>query len=712
MKLKISQKLIGLFIIMGLTPFLLISIYAFINSRNALEKNARDRLSFLLESRKETIALYLDTVKSQVTTQAQSTMIRDAMRRFATSFKQFTQEEFIHFSSDQETMTTRLKTRYIYQESHTLDAPKDARSLWFPKEWYVQYLQYLYIADNPFPINEKCEMVKAKDNSLYSVVHSEYHPIFHHFTEEFGYHDLFLVEAKTGHIVYSVSKEVDYGTSLLTGPYADTHVAKIFKAAAAAEKPAIFFSDFAMYPVFFNREAAFIAAPIFENKSVIGIIIFQIPVDRINHIMTSGHQWQSVGLGKSGESVLVGPDLKFRSNSRHLFEKPEVLKQQLSDMGVEPQVIDRARQLNTAIGTLSYDIPIVSEALQGKSGVKLTLDYRGVSVLAGYAPLDTLGTRWAIITAIDEDEIFKAFFSLRQAMIFLGVIGIVAVLAVGGYLARSISRPLNEVIGVLSSSSAQITTSITEQESVARQQASAVQETNATMEELGTSSKLSSEQAQAAAAGSQQVLDLSEEGREKMEDMVLGMDTLKEKVDDIAKQILHLSEQTGKIGDITNLVSDFANETKMLAMNAAVEAVRAGEHGKGFSVLSVEIRKLADESKRSAERINALVAEIQKVTNATVMATEEGTKNVNRGAELARATSETFQNVSTAIGEAARNTTQIALNVQQQAIAVKQVVEAMGTLNQGAKETSSGIGQVKAGIQTLNDAARTLKEMV
>ncbi len=401
--------------------------------------------------------------------------------------------------------------------------------------------------------------------------------------------------------------------------------------ALAAEKPNVFFSDFAPYPPSFNQEAAFIAAPVFNKKGVTGVLAFQLSVDRINHIMTNNHQWERVGLGKSGDSVLIGPDLKFRSNSRHLSQEPEVLKKQLLKMGVAPDTFEKALKRQTAIGTLSYDNPMVHQALQGESGVKLTADYRGVPVLAGFSSIDTLGIRWAIVTAIDQDEAFDAFFKLKRAMMIFGVIGVIAVLAVGAYLARSISLPLNQVIGVLSSSSAQITTSVAQQESVARQQASAVQETSTTMEELGTSSKLSARQAESAAAGTEQVLDLSEEGRRKMEDMVLGMTTLKEKVDDIAKQIRHLSEQTGKIGDITNLVSDFAKETKMLAMNAAVEAVRAGEHGKGFSVLSVEIRKLADESKQSAERINTLVAEIQKVTNATVMATEEGIKNVDRG---------------------------------------------------------------------------------
>jgi methyl-accepting chemotaxis protein len=208
------------------------------------------------------------------------------------------------------------------------------------------------------------------------------------------------------------------------------------------------------------------------------------------------------------------------------------------------------------------------------------------------------------------------------------------------------------------------------------------------------------------------VLSLTQDGANKVNEMLQGMASLKGKVGAIAQQILHLSEQTSQIGSITAMVTDFANETKMLAMNAAVEAVRAGEHGKGFSVLSVEIRKLADESKRSADRINALVVDVQKATNATVMATEEGTKTVDAGIELTQSTAATFDSVAAAVGSASESAQQISLNVAQQAEAVKQVVEAMNALKISSKESASGIAQTKVGIQTLNEAAQQLKSMV
>ncbi|MEO5340867.1 MAG: methyl-accepting chemotaxis protein [Magnetococcus sp. MYC-9] len=190
------------------------------------------------------------------------------------------------------------------------------------------------------------------------------------------------------------------------------------------------------------------------------------------------------------------------------------------------------------------------------------------------------------------------------------------------------------------------------------------------------------------------------------------MERAKSKVEAIAQQILLLSEKTGQIRDIANLVSDFANETKMLAMNAAVEAVRAGEHGKGFAVLAMETRKLADESKRSAGKINALVSEVQKANNSTVMATEEGSKTVDEGMLISQNTAETFREVAQSMGAASQGAQQISLNVRQQSVAIRQVVEAMKSVNAGARESVSGMAQVKEGIRTLNDAAQTLQRMV
>ncbi|MGN7612711.1 HAMP domain-containing methyl-accepting chemotaxis protein [Magnetococcales bacterium HHB-1] len=300
----------------------------------------------------------------------------------------------------------------------------------------------------------------------------------------------------------------------------------------------------------------------------------------------------------------------------------------------------------------------------------------------------------------------------RNYTLGISLVILVVVLLLGWSFAHTITLKLQKIIKNITESSTEIGSTIAEQERVAAQQTTSINETNTTMEELGASSRQSAEQAESAANNTHTVLELAQDGVSRVESMLHSMEETKEKVEAIAQQILKLSEQTSQIGSITNTVTDFANETKMLAMNAAVEAVRAGEHGKGFSVLSVEIRKLADESKRSAERINNLVEEIQRATNTTVMVTEEGTKKVNAGMGIAQSTADTFHKVTTSVNSASESAQQISMNIRQQAVAVKQVVESMRSLTSSSEENTLGISQVKDGIHGLKQTSDTLRKMI
>lgn len=318
-------------------------------------------------------------------------------------------------------------------------------------------------------------------------------------------------------------------------------------------------------------------------------------------------------------------------------------------------------------------------------------------------------------------------------------------------IATKVRQRIYGAVSELATSSREIAAVCEQQEKASIQQASSVNQTTTAMDELGTSSKATAKQAEAAATSARQVLSLvdsssgnraamvmsgtgsdwpnfygsPQEGHhtqlsfeangngggaiaqenyteafisDRPRSLVVNHSSLKEKVGQIADRILYLSQHLRQIDEIARAVSAIAAQTNMLALNASVEAVRAGEAGKGFGIVASEIRKLADQSRRSAERINILVEDIQSATSDTVSVTQEGTKTVDRVVE--------------GINEIVANTQQISLTAQQQAIAIQQVFEAMNTLNQVAGETAWGITQAKVGTEKLNAAAINLKEMV
>ena len=340
----------------------------------------------------------------------------------------------------------------------------------------------------------------------------------------------------------------------------------------------------------------------------------------------------------------------------------------------------------------------------------------GAKQLITYAPIETLKNLpelgWSVIIANDTKNVFAPQKELLYALIAGVGMTAAVVSAIAIFLARRTTRSVNEIVRAIASSSSQIAVTVEQQERIASQQLYAVDRTATTMDELGESSKACAEQAEAAAFGATQALKLTAGGSQAVDNTLKEMATLTKNVAAIQTQILRLSEQTDRIGNISSLVSDLANQTNMLAINAAVEAVRAGESGKGFAVVANEIRKLGDQSKESAIKINALVADIQKAISSTAMVTGDGTKTVENGVKLARKTADSFAGVAEAIDRIVLNSKQIYFTARNQAIAIEDVVEAVNSLNLAAQETASGISQVKLGISQLNQAAQNLKSVV
>jgi len=301
--------------------------------------------------------------------------------------------------------------------------------------------------------------------------------------------------------------------------------------------------------------------------------------------------------------------------------------------------------------------------------------------------------------------VLVGMFGGSATAIILGVILSVAI-------AKPLDKAIRDIVNRIISSSSEIVATVEQQEAIASKQSAAVSQTTTTMDELGTSSKKAEEQANAVVKEANQALLLAKTGVLTVGQTVEDITLLKETVEAIGQKIQILSQQTIEIGNISLIVSELANQTNMLALNAAVEAVRASEQGKGFGVIATEIRRLADQSKQSAGKINTLVINIQTAINSTVIVMDEGNKRMEKGVKIAQQTAAAFEVVAKAIENIVTCNQQIALTAKQQALAIVQVVDAMNAINIGAKESAIGIRQTKLTTQNLNEVAFKLKAVV
>jgi methyl-accepting chemotaxis protein len=290
----------------------------------------------------------------------------------------------------------------------------------------------------------------------------------------------------------------------------------------------------------------------------------------------------------------------------------------------------------------------------------------------------------------------------------------------GGLVSFAMARALSAWAGRVISASREsvskiaqdIGATVSQRQRLAAQQAAAADETTAAMEKLAASTNHSAEQASDLAVGARQVLTLADEGARTVTQTLRSMNSLNEKVNAIAQMTFHLNEQASQIGSITNMVTEVASQTNLLALNAAVEAARAGEQGRGFSVVAAEIRKLADQTKTSAGKINTLVNGILQTINDTVKATEEGTKTVAESVNTANQTVQTFIGVRDAISKATENTQHISTNVREQSLAVNDVLRAMTEFGGNVKVTATTLSQGRSRAESLQETATGLAAII
>jgi methyl-accepting chemotaxis protein len=277
---------------------------------------------------------------------------------------------------------------------------------------------------------------------------------------------------------------------------------------------------------------------------------------------------------------------------------------------------------------------------------------------------------------------------------------------------RQVMSDIAEGANVLGTSATEIVASTAQLASSSAQTAAAVTETTTTVEEVRQTAQVSSQKARVVAGTSHESLEISSGGKASTEETSKGMLRIREQMSSIAQSMVRLSEQTQAIGQIIATVDDLAQQSNLLAVNASIEAAKAGEQGRGFAVVAQEVRSLAEQSKGATNQVRTILSDIQKATNAAVMATEQGTKAVESGVKQSIKTGESIATLGTKIEEAASASAQIAASSQQQLIGMDQVGQAMESIKKASTQNVDSARQLEVAARNLSTLGQRLKERV
>ena len=790
----------------------------------SLQNEIQNRLVLQRDMQKDRIEQYLSDINEEVQASARfNTSFSNALVDFSTAFSLF--------SSSSSTATNREAIKKYYQQFSkrftTLNGgekPVDIEEVLAKADQYTLALQSAYTANNPHPLGNKDNLAALEENdTAYATTHEKYHPLIKDYKEQWGFYDVFLVDAKTGYIVYSVEKKLDYATSLNTGYYAESGLGQAFKLALADNKQnKSYLAHMEPYYPSYNDFASFISSPIYVDGELKGVFIIQMPLDKINNIMTFNNRWEQYGLGKSGKTYLVADDGTMRNNSRSLIEDLKGYLTALKNSGVDQEVLDTIANKETSIGLQVVNTSGSESALKGKAGFDIFKDYRGVSVLSAYKPLEIQGVNWAILAEIDEEEAFAAIANIRQNVILSALAigaGLILLSILTSFLfAGRLVTPINAFQGIMQrfnagenevrvnsksddeigelaqtfdkllDERAETLQSITKENDalnesiismlyvaselgkgdltvkmtvnadvtgtladslnlVMEQTGKALNVVKETAKEVKVSSAKVEEQANTVLDVSQQELliirktteelnssseslqqiaqlakqcDISananivatDSAKENVLASVKGMNAIQEEITETEKRIKRLSERSGEIASVTDIIQNIAERTHVLALNANMHATVAGDAGRGFAGVANEIQRLAENASEATDKIDLLVKNIQADTADTMKTMQITINHVEEGNKVAEQANRQIEETRDKSYELARQVQEIvAHSVNQANISTKLQQQAL-QLRKSHTETAKQLDEQKEQTSKLVNYANNLSESI
>lgn len=724
---KIGSKVLLALVSVTFVATTAIAYISYCTAKNFLQQSIFNQLIATREIKATQIESYFDFINRQLVIFSKDRMIIDAMKLFKDSFYKLPEE----LASKIKIEDVNLSLNHYYSSEYL---PKLAQftnqvqkiEYYQPTELSGKIAQYLYVSTNKNPLDHKDKLLDPLDGSSYSRVHAVYHPGLCEYINSFGYEDLFFIDHRTGNIIYSVTKGIDFASSVVADSYKNTNLYEVFNAIRNVEPNNIFkLSDFKPYFPLYNAFNAFIAAPIFDGKEQVGVVAFRMPHNEINLIMTNNNSWESMGFGQTGETYLVGSDYTIRNQPRYLTEHKEQFLNSLYKVGFNnsqsKKMVDLINRYNSAIGLYPVRTQAATEAIEGGSGNKIISNTFGETVLSAYKPLEISGLKWGIISEINMREAFAPIEQLENKFLIftiglLMLAGIISLVfahyvitkpvkymlesannlllgngdltkriivnsedeigktakALNGFLDKLQHVILNirKAMEILLDMSTKISISANSLSNAASLQATSVDQACVTLEQINTSISNNAEGAKNTEGIAINSAHDAKQGGEAISNTISAMQTITNKI---------------------SIIDDIAYKTNLLALNAAIEAARAGEQGKGFAVVASEIRKLSERTQTAAQEISNLAEKSTGISTEVEQFLRKIVPAITRTADLVQ------------------NIVRVSEN---QAVAVKKVNQEMELIDQNTKKNANASQDLANIAQEIASKTHELKQLI
>lgn len=442
LRARLSRTLVGL----GLVSVVLLASVNFFVVRSLLDSSVSGQIVTLRDLRKDSIELAIERLLARVSSLASDPGVVAATEQLDGAYSALdTAATDVDPDQRAELVASYDPVVLPYDQAGVERPPVEAL---VPDSVAGRYVQYHYVAANPFPIGERDQLTDAGDGSSFSAAHAEYHQFLRALRDSIGATDLLIVGASSDDVVYSASKRVDLGTDAVTGPYGDTGLGlSLTRLEQVAVTDAVIV-DSGFYLPDASAPIVQVAATIRAGAKVVGAIIVELPIGALTDIVTAGQQWDLLGLGDTGEAYVVGSDLTLRTVPRPWFEDPDRYLRRFSEQGGNERVAGLIEFTGSPVLLQSIDNRAVQSALDGDAFVGVVDNYLGRRALAAAAPLDLPGLDWVVVaeqhTSETNDELGR--FLVAIGVLLLILLPILAI--VGLVLARILARPVGPLVDV------------------------------------------------------------------------------------------------------------------------------------------------------------------------------------------------------------------------------------------------------------------------